>query len=651
MALCGGVSCIIEPKVFVALKQASMISPEGTSKPFSAHADGYGRGEGCGVVLLKHLKHALRDCNKIWGVISKTAVNQDGHSVTPITKPSMVQQEELLRRIYSNSDIMNVQYIEAHGTGTLVGDPIEAGSISNVIAKPTRSETLLIGSLKGNIGHTESAAGVAGLIKVLLMMKYSTIVPSVFYSEDSSSIDVKALNLSIPTKSVRWETNGPMGRVAGINSFGFGGTNAHVIVRQYTNATVPSPTPKDCTKVFVISAASEKSLSLSISDTHERLCRNQSVDLQALSYTSACRRSHYKHKYRKAFLISSLSDLEHQLMSALKAKVQAVRSNIQVVFVFCGNGIAYKGMCRQLMSKLPVFSDKVSIATLLKHWGIKPDAVLGHSVGEVAAAHCSGLLSLDNAVKVLYHRSTLQGKVKGGKMLVVGNVAVDKVLKILPNFTGKISVAAFNSHQSCTLSGDADAIDTLHERLKSIFKDETLFLHVLDVPAAYHSRMMDPVLEDIKRRIDVLDTNNIECKLFSTVTGDKCSDGDFSSGTYWAKNIREPVLFEQTLRAAIKDKSTRGNVVFVEIGPRRALHRNICETLGNDTVVLPTANPDKDYGTILSTVAKLFELGMNVDWHKLHRGLETLPTALPVYQFDNTKKDLNFESVRKDKEG
>lgn len=217
---------------------------------------------------------ALRDCNKIWGVISKTAVNQDGHSVTPITKPSMVQQEELLRRIYSNSDIMNVQYIEAHGTGTLVGDPIEAGSISNVIAKPTRSETLLIGSLKGNIGHTESAAGVAGLIKVLLMMKYSTIVPSVFYSEDSSSIDVKALNLSIPTKSVRWETNGPMGRVAGINSFGFGGTNAHVIVRQYTNATVPSPTPKDCTKVFVISAASEKSLSLSISDTHERLCRN-----------------------------------------------------------------------------------------------------------------------------------------------------------------------------------------------------------------------------------------------------------------------------------------------------------------------------------------------------------------------------------------
>ncbi|XP_030613026.1 uncharacterized protein pks1 [Archocentrus centrarchus] len=691
MALCGGVNCIIEPRVFIALSKAKMISPEGTSKPFSTHADGYGRGEGCGVVLLKPLKHAIKDCNKIWGIISKTAVNQDGRSVTPITKPSMVQQEELLRRIYSKSDIVNVQYIEAHGTGTLAGDPTEAGSISNVIAKSMRpaAETLLIGSLKGNIGHTESAAGVAGLIKVLLMMKYGTIVPSVFYSEDSASIDAKALNLSIPTKSVRWETNGSPGRVAGVNSFGFGGTNAHVIVKQYKNTTIPAQTSKSCPKVFVISAASEKSLILSITDTCERLSRNQSADLQALSYTSACRRSHYKHKYRKAFLTSSLSNLEQQLTSAVKTKVKSVRSNIQVVFVFCGNGVAYKGMCKQLMSHFPVFRDKVrevenlfqshssismskwldeydtsdfdepnvvqpllfaiqiSITALLKHWGIKPDAMLGHSVGEVAAAHCSGLLSLNDAVKVLYHRSTLQGKVKGGKMLVVGNVDVEKVLEILPVFSGKISVAAFNSPRSCTLSGDAEAVDILHEKLKSLFKGDNLFFHVLDVPAAYHSHMMDPVLDDIKRSIDVLETNPMECKLFSTVTGDKCSNGDFSSGTYWVKNIREPVLFEQTLRAATKDKPTRGNVVFVEIGPRRALQRNICETLGNGTLVLSTANPEKDYDTILFTVAKLFELGINVDWQQLYRGCETFPTAIPVYQFDNTKKELNFEALRK----
>ncbi|KAL3040725.1 hypothetical protein OYC64_011679 [Pagothenia borchgrevinki] len=459
MALCGGVSCILEPRVFVALSKAKMISPEGTSKPFSSRADGYGRGEGCGVVLLKPLKKAIKDCNRIWGIISKTAVNQDGHSVTPITKPSMTQQEELLRNIYSESDLANVQYIEAHGTGTPVGDPTEAGSISNVIAKakPPGSETLWIGSVKGNIGHTESAAGVAGLIKV-------------------------------------------------------------------------------------------------------------------------------------------------------------------------------------------------GIAALLKHWGIKPDAVLGHSVGEVAAAHCSGLLSLEDAVKVLYHRSTLQNKVTGGKMLVVSNVAVEKVLKTLPEFAGKICVAALNSPQSCTLSGDADAIAILHEKLKIVFAEKNLFLHELDVPAAYHSHMMDPILDDIETNINPLYAKNKECKLFSTVTGKCYSDGDFTTGSYWAKNIREPVLFEQALHAVTKDKHSRTNVVFVEIGPRRALQRNIHETFGNNTVVLPSVQPEKDFSTILSTVAKLFELGNSVDWHQLYRGYETLPTEFPVYQFVNTTKELHFEAVIKGNE-
>uniref|UniRef100_A0A671WKZ4 Uncharacterized protein n=1 Tax=Sparus aurata TaxID=8175 RepID=A0A671WKZ4_SPAAU len=691
MALCGGVSCIIEPKVYVALSKAKMISPEGTSKPFSSRADGYGRGEGCGVVLLKPLKNALKDCNKIWGIISKTAVNQDGRSVTPITKPSMTQQEELLRRIYSESDLANVQYIEAHGTGTPVGDPTEAGSISNIIAKakPPGSEMLRIGSVKSNIGHTESAAGVAGLIKVLLMMKHATIVPSVFYSEDSASVDVKSLRMNIPIKAERWKRNWTLERVAGINSFGFGGTNAHAIVSEYRRTDVPSQIPKGCPKLFVISAASEKSLILSITDTQRRLCSAQTVDLQALLYTSACGRSHVRHKYRKAFQTSSLSDLESQLTSALKAKFESVRSDIQVVFVFCGNGVAYKGMCKQLMREIPVFRDKVrevenlfkshqsigisqwlagendndfskpnvvqpllfaiqvAIAAVLKQWGVKPDAMLGHSVGEVAAAHCSGLLSLEDAVKVLHHRSSLQSKVTGGKMLIVGNVATEKVLKILPEFSGKVCVAAFNSPHSCTLSGDADAINLLHQRLRIVFTEKNLFLHELDVPAAYHSHMMDPVLDDIEKSIDPLVANDKNCKLFSTVTGDSYSDGDFTTGRYWARNIREAVLFEQTLRAATKDKKSRRNTVFVEIGPRTALRRNIHETLGDNAIVLSSVQPGRDYDTILSTVAKLFELGISVDWGQIYKGFETLPSAFPVYQFDNTKKELNFEAVRK----
>ncbi|XP_017261954.1 highly reducing polyketide synthase 40 [Kryptolebias marmoratus] len=689
MALCGGVNCVIEPRVFVALSKTRMISPEGTSRPFSISADGYGRGEGCGVILLKPLRKAIKDYNKIWGIICKTAINQDGRSSTPITKPSMTQQEELLRGIYSDNEIANVQYIEAHGTGTPVGDATEAGSISNVIAnvRPPCSKTLLIGSVKGNIGHTESAAGVAGLIKVLLMMKHKTIVPSVFYSNNNSSVDVKALNLQIPSKTEKWEANQSLGRVAGVNSFGFGGTNAHVILREHSHEVVPITA---WVKLFVLSASSEKALILTITDTHQRLCNDQTSDLHSISYTSACRRSHCKNKFRKAFLTFTLPDLKRQLKSELETKFEPVKPDVQVVFVFCGNGVSYWGMCRQLMREVPAFREKVrevenafqahqtidisrllagecdnsnfsqlnvvqpllfliqiGIATVLKHWGVKPNVMLGHSVGEVAAAHCSGLLSLEDAVKVLYHRSTLQSKVAGGKMLVVSNVAVKKVLEVLAAFPEEISVAAYNSPQSCTLSGDADAIDALRERLIFMFADKNLFLHVLDVPAAYHSYMMDPVLEDLERSIGTLSINNTECELFSTVTGKRCSDGDFSSGTYWANNIRKAVLFDEALCAVIKDRKSRENVVFVEIGPRRALQRYICETLGNDTKVFPSVQPEKDCDSISLTLARLFEFGINVNWNEVYRGCETLPTTLPACQFVNTKKNVNFEALRR----
>uniref|UniRef100_A0A8C5I1T5 Phthiocerol/phenolphthiocerol synthesis polyketide synthase type I PpsD-like n=1 Tax=Gouania willdenowi TaxID=441366 RepID=A0A8C5I1T5_GOUWI len=692
MALCGGVNCIIEPRVFIALSKAKMISPEGTSKPFSSRADGYGRGEGCGVVLLKPLNKAIKDSNKIWGIISKTAVNQDARSVKPITKPSLIQQEELLRSIYSESDRANVQYIEAHGTGTPVGDPIEARSLSNVItgARPPGTKTLLIGSLKGNIGHTESAAGVAGLIKVLLMMKHEILAPTVYFSEDTAGVDFKALNLNILTKAKRWETNGLDGRVAGINNFGFGGTNAHAIVKEFKYAKDSAKIQTFCPNLFAISAASEKSLILSITDTHHRLTSSQTVDLQALVYTAACGRSHNKHKYRKALLTSSVSDLERQLSSTLKTNMRSTWSDVQVVFVFCGNGVAFRGMCKQLMEEFPLFREKakeaetlfqkhtninicgwlmgehesydlskpdvvqpllfviqISIATLLKHWGIIPDAVLGHSVGEVAAAHCSGLLSLEDAVKVLHYRSNLQSKITGGKMLVVGNVAVEKILENIQAFSGRICMAALNSPQSCTLTGVAEDIDTLHQKLRNIFKDVNVFLYVLDVPTAYHSHMMDPILDDIERCIDVLQTNKMESKLFSTVTGNECSEGDFSTGRYWAKNIRQPVLFEQTLHAAFKEKQVTKKVAFVEIGPRGALQKNIHETLGYNTTVLSTAHPQNDCDTILSTLAKLFEIGVNVDWQHLYKGCEMLPTTFPVYQFDNVRKVLDFDVMRK----
>ncbi|KAM6953794.1 phthioceranic/hydroxyphthioceranic acid synthase-like [Aplochiton taeniatus] len=680
MAVCGGVSCIIEPRVFVALSKAKMISPDGTSKPFSSKADGYGRGEGCGIVLLKPLKKALRDCDHIWGIISKTAVNQDGRTVTPITKPSMVQQEELLRGIYSECDLASVHYVEAHGTGTPVGDPIEAGSISKVIAKarPPGSETLLIGSVKGNIGHTESAAGVAGLIKVLLMMKHETIVPSVFYSEDSSSIDARALNVRVPTKAEKWRGSSDV-RVAGVNNFGFGGTNAHAIVKEH-KLQAPKKRNVRRDKYFILSANSSKSIVLMIEDTIRQIETNQTIDIDSLVYTSACKRSHLKHKYRKAIVTSSLTDLGAQLKSALSINMSPAYSDPRLVFVICGNGVTYHGMCKQLLKQETVFRDKmkeidklfqtfdtvniverlesetessdfsdpdvvqpllfaiqVGIVTLLKHWGIKPDAILGHSVGEVAAAHCSGLLCLEDAVKVIYYRSALQNKVTGGQMLVVSSMPVPEVLHFLPPYSNKVCLAAFNSPQSCTLSGDAEAIQKLHKEIKSSTQSPNLFLRVLDVPAAYHSHMMDPILSQVEDSIGSLEPNHVATELFSTVTGKEAQQTDFITGKYWARNIREPVLFEQAVRSAAKGKN---NVVFVEIGPRRALQRNIMETLGNDTAALCPVQPEKDHEVMLSTVSKLFELGVQVDWDQLYSGCETSPTPFPRYQFDCAQRDV-----------
>uniref|UniRef100_A0A3Q3VWB1 Uncharacterized protein n=1 Tax=Mola mola TaxID=94237 RepID=A0A3Q3VWB1_MOLML len=679
MAMCGGVNCIIEPRVFVALSKAKMISPEGTSKPFSRTADGYGRGEGCGVLLLKPLKKAIQDHDHIWGIISKTAVNQDGHSVTPLTKPSMTQQEELLRKIYSESDLANVQYIEAHGTGTPVGDPTEARSISNVIAKAKipGSETLRIGSVKSNIGHTESAAGVAGLIKVLLMMKHETIVPSLFYSEETACVDAKAFNIKIPREAEKWEAS--CARIAGVNNFGFGGTNAHAIVKQHKQSRIEQKNDGRKAKYFVMSANSPKSLTLMMDDTIKNLETGNQLDLDALVYTSACRRSHQKNKYRKALLVSSVVDLKEKLSATAGRNIKPAYSDPRLVFVFCGNGVTYHGMCTQLLKQEPVFKDKikeiaqlfqrlttlnildtlesefevdnlnnppvvqpllfaiqVGITTLLRQWGVKPDAILGHSVGEVAAAHCSGLLSLEDAVKVIYFRSTLQNKVTGGKMLVISNMAVSEVSALLPHYSGRLCLAAFNSPQSCTLSGDADAVDSLHMELSTSAKNQNLFLRVLDVAAAYHSHMMDPILTEIRETIGSLQVYDLGTELFSTVTGKEVQQGDFCTGEYWARNIREPVALEQAVRSATKGKK---NTVFVEIGPRRALQRNIMESLGDDTTVFASVQPGKDHETVISVVSKVFEVGIHVNWNTFYKGHETMPIPIPKYQFDCSDRD------------
>ncbi|KAF1639083.1 6-methylcalicylic acide synthase, partial [Eudyptes filholi] len=639
------------------------------------------RGEGCGVVFLKPLKKvrllAKEDYSKIWGVINISAVSQNGRSITPITRPSQTEQENLLRSIYETRvDPSVLQYIEAHGTGTAAGDPTEAESLGRVICKNRSSQVsiLKIGSVKGNIGHTESAAGAAGLIKVLLMMHHGKIVPSLHYSKEMSSIDTEKLNLAIPTAVEPWEESSEYGRVAGINCFGFGGTNAHIVVRQVKQLE-PLPAFKRPLELVLLSAASRNSLQMTMADTAEQLSTRNSVTLPSLAYTSACRRSHANYRYRKAFVTNSLQHLQQEVM--LAASTEPVMSKVepQLVFVFCGNGVTLKEFSETLLSSEPVFRDKckeiealfqehapinllparhhspkdllnpelsqpllftlqVALASLLKYWGIKPVAAVGHSIGEVAAAHFAGYLSLADAVKVIYHRSRLQAKTASGRMLVVGNIPVQEIAEHLHHYSGKVCIAAFNSPVSCTLSGNSDSVDAVQRDLAQAFSQRNIFLHVLNVPAAYHSPSMDTILGELEENIQPLEKQKGEIEVISTLTGVAASEKDFAQGKFWARHAREPVAFTQAIKTAARD---RENVVFVEISPHRTLQRNIKETLGKGIKVFSSLQTDAEYQTLFTLVGNLFELGYNPNWQHFYNGYQSVPVAIPRYQFDRKK--------------
>lgn len=547
----------------------------------------------------------MEDHSKIWGVINISAVNQNGRSITPITRPSQIEQEKLLRSIYEGHvDPSVVQYIEAHGTGTAAGDPTEAESLGNVVCKnrPSRVPPLKIGSVKGNIGHTESAAGAAGLIKVLLMMHHGKIVPSLHYSKEMSSIDTEKLKLAIPTAVEPWEDSSEYGRVAGINCFGFGGTNAHVVVRQVKQPE-PLPAFKRPLELVLLSAASAKSLQMTMADTAEQLSTRNCVTLPSLAYTSACRRSHANYRYRKAFVANSLQHLQQELMLAASTDFAMSKVEPQLVFVFCGNGVTLKEFSEALLSSEPVFRDKckeiealfqkhapisllpargrsskellnlelsqpmlftlqVALASLLKYWGIKPVAAVGHSVGEVAAAHFAGYLSLADAVKVIYHRSRLQAKTARGRMLVVGNIPTQEIAERLHSYSGRVCIAAFNSPVSCTLSGNPDDVDLVQKDLAAAFSHRNIFLHVLNVPAAYHSPSMDVILGELEQSIEPLEEQKGDVEVISTLTGAAASAKDFTRGKFWAQHTREPVAFTQAIETAARD---RENVVFVSV--------------------------------------------------------------------------------------
>lgn len=695
LALAGGANVMTCPDNPIMMSKGHFLSHHGECHTFDETAAGYARGEGAGVFLIKALGKALADGDPIHAVIRGTGVNQDGHT-DGISLPSGPAQEELVSEVYRRAGVApaDVDYVEAHGTGTQAGDPAEAGALNRHFAAG-RTRKLLVGSVKTNVGHLEAAAGVAGMLKAIGVLKNRQVPKNLHFEHPNPKIPFDEYCIQVVAENTALLSPAEKPALfAGVNAFGYGGTNAHIILE-----SAPPMAPVDAgnaatgLRVIPFSARSETALRDLAGKFAFQLGQGLPGAFSDFAHTAAFRRSHLE--YRCAAVAENTGDLRAQLIATstgqphegIAVGAQPVESTSGLVFVYTGMGPQWWGMGRELLRDEPIvagtvreidgiflklsgwslweamladeplsrmertevaqpanFALQIALTRLWESFGIRPSAVVGHSVGEVVSAYVAGVYSLEDATRVSYHRSRLQQTVAGrGAMLAVG-LPEAEARKWIENSAG-VSIAAVNSFHAVTLSGDAEQLRAVAAELEK----REIFQKFLRVEVAYHSPQMDPLKDELLGSLAGLAPRSSILPLYSTAFGKRVPDEKWDA-EYWWGNVRQPVHFAQAIQALMED----GLTSFLEVGPHPVLGNSIKECAAhierkvNVFTSLRRKEPEKK--RILLTVAELYCAGHDPDWAALapQRG-QFLPG--PRYPWQRQTHWLESERSRMDRLG
>jgi len=687
-ALAGGVTVMITPGGFIGFSQASMLSPDGKCKAFDASANGFVRGEGAGMLLLKRLSQAIADGDPIHGVIIGTALNQDGHT-NGISLPSAQAQARLVRDACRDAGIApsRIGFVEAHGTGTAVGDPIEAQALAEALCadRPTASP-LLIGSVKTNLGHLETAAGVAGLVKAVLVLKHGQIPANLHFVTPNPNIDFDGLKLRVNSTVEPFpETDGT--RIVGVNSFGFGGANAHVIIEEAPPRLHHGhfETPTERTWPIVLSARTEDALRGSALHLAQWLdershANGDSPSLPDLVHSLGARRNH--HPYRLTIVTKSIAELVQELDGfGVKQESSKVRTSFtprreapsRIAFVISGQGAQWYGMGRELMRHEPVFratlercaaamkpwarfslveelarteeasqmqrteiaqpaifAMQVALAELWKSWGINPAAIVGHSVGEIAAACLAGVFSLEEAARIIVLRARfMDGCARGeGTMLALG-LGEDEAHALIARYDRTVTIAAINGPRSLTLAGARISLEAMLAEVEP----QGVFARLVRVDHPFHHPLMQPASEELEKALADLVPQADAVPFFSTVTGRRCP-GETCGAVHWGRGVRQPVRFASAVNALAEF----GVDVWLEIGVHPALVRSLKECLSGLSAkvsVLSSMRREREQESLVETAMDLHRAGVPLDFAAMTPSRRLL--SLPAYAWDKSR--------------